>query len=235
MTRGLPGPQRPRKLLIVNHEPHSDGPGEGGDEVDGRVRRARELRQARRQQLLDAARRVFARRGYQETSLQDLLEEAGVARGTFYQHFSGKQGVFEALVGDFLDALGAALVRIDVASPTPPTVQLMANIDRILTLVYGNADLTRIFLHEAAGLDRELDDKLAEFDDRVLDMMTRSLKTGVDLGIVRPGPLHLRAVFVLGAFKEAIRKELLGEGHEPLPRAELARHIMDFFLRGLLV
>ena len=51
------------------------------DEVDGRTRRAQEAREVRRAAILQAALQVFARRGYHATSITDLVEAAGVARG----------------------------------------------------------------------------------------------------------------------------------------------------------
>lgn len=61
---------------------------------------------ATREQLLDAATRLFADRGYDGTSIEAVLREAGVSRGSLYHHFTGKEALFLAV----LDAVGA---RID--------------------------------------------------------------------------------------------------------------------------
>ena len=66
--------------------------------MDGRVARAQRLRHERSTQLLSVARRLFAERGYHKTSIQDILDTAGVARGTLYLHFDGKRAMFDALV-----------------------------------------------------------------------------------------------------------------------------------------
>src|SRR5207302_4299670 len=63
---------------------------------------------ARRAQLLDAAKRVFARRGYPAANIADICEEAGVARGTIYQYFRNKRDVLIALLDDV--AASVALV-----------------------------------------------------------------------------------------------------------------------------
>jgi AcrR family transcriptional regulator len=63
-------------------------------EPDGRVRRGHETREARRAQILESALTVFATKGYHETSVTDLVDAAGVARGTFYLYFDSKEAIF---------------------------------------------------------------------------------------------------------------------------------------------
>ncbi|MGC8474373.1 MAG: TetR/AcrR family transcriptional regulator [Candidatus Dormibacteria bacterium] len=53
-----------------------------------------------RQRLLGAAERIFGELGYHDASVAKITELAGVAQGTFYRYFDGKQAVFEELVAD---------------------------------------------------------------------------------------------------------------------------------------
>ena len=55
---------------------------------------------ATRARLLEAAEAIFADLGYHEASIVKITEAAGVAQGTFYLYFSGKQEIFEELVRD---------------------------------------------------------------------------------------------------------------------------------------
>jgi AcrR family transcriptional regulator len=54
--------------------------------------------QVRRADLLDAAERCFAERGYHETTVDAIAERAGVSKGAFYWHFDSKRDVFTALI-----------------------------------------------------------------------------------------------------------------------------------------
>src|ERR1700712_1327200 len=97
---------------VAKHEPDSGmlGSGAGADRLapaasaapatpapggraDGRVSRAQRLRQERSTQIQVVARTLFARRGYHETTIQDILDGAGIARGTFYLHFDSKRAI----------------------------------------------------------------------------------------------------------------------------------------------
>src|ERR1700750_1516599 len=55
--------------------------------------------EATRSQLIAIATRLFAERGYEDTSIEAVLREAGVSRGSLYHHFPGKEGLFEAVAG----------------------------------------------------------------------------------------------------------------------------------------
>lgn len=61
---------------------------------------------ARREQLLQVAREVFARRGYDGTAMNDVAEAAGVTKPVLYQHFDSKRDLFRALLED----VGAHLI-----------------------------------------------------------------------------------------------------------------------------
>lgn len=73
---------------------------------------------ARRSQILDAARRCFARNGFHATSMQDVISEAGLSVGAVYRYFKSKEelriAVTEATTSALLSELGT------VADHTPP-------------------------------------------------------------------------------------------------------------------
>jgi AcrR family transcriptional regulator len=57
-----------------------------------------EHKEQRRQQILEAAARVFIRKGYEPTTLKDIVEEADMSRGWIYLYFQTKEQIFEALM-----------------------------------------------------------------------------------------------------------------------------------------
>ncbi len=62
------------------------------------ARRTKEDALVTRNLLLDAAERVFQRRGVSRTSLQEIAQEAGLTRGAIYWHFDNKADVFDAMM-----------------------------------------------------------------------------------------------------------------------------------------
>ncbi|MDP8214423.1 MAG: TetR/AcrR family transcriptional regulator [Candidatus Euphemobacter frigidus] len=65
--------------------------------------------QATRNKLLDAARSLFAEKGFNLTSIDDITKRADVGKGTFYYHFSNWEEIIEALVTRMLDELLAVM------------------------------------------------------------------------------------------------------------------------------
>jgi AcrR family transcriptional regulator len=72
---------------------------DGSMRVNRRLSRA-ERQQQTRQDLLDAAARVFVRRGFQGSSVEEISAEAGYTRGAFYSNFSSKEELFVELLHD---------------------------------------------------------------------------------------------------------------------------------------
>ena len=71
--------------------------------VDRRTRAARAEGREARDELLSAALRVFARRGYREAGVEEIAAEAGYSKGALYWHFSGKAALLDALLEERVD------------------------------------------------------------------------------------------------------------------------------------
>jgi AcrR family transcriptional regulator len=93
-----------------------------------------------RLQLIESATRAFIRQGYVDCSVEDIIQEADISRGTFYAHFKSKKAVFAAIIGQSIEG---RLTATDVSHVDVPLVR-----DRIELSV-------RLFLdsfHRAQGL-----------------------------------------------------------------------------------
>src|SRR5215207_6097848 len=75
--------------------------------------RARMTGKQRREQLLDVGRSLFAERGFEGTSVEEIAATAGVSKPVVYEHFGGKEGLYAVVVdremGRLLDAITTAL------------------------------------------------------------------------------------------------------------------------------
>lgn len=84
------------------------------------VKRLRERQaDATRQQLIAVARQLFAERGYAGTSIEDIIERAGVARGALYHHFPGKDALFAAVYQVVQAEVAAAVVAAALGADDP--------------------------------------------------------------------------------------------------------------------
>ena len=73
--------------------------------TDGRSLRATRRRTLRRDDILKVAQRVIGTKGYQATSVADVIEAAHVSRGTFYLYFESREALFHELLDRFIGEL----------------------------------------------------------------------------------------------------------------------------------
>lgn len=198
-----------------------------------RAERAREAREARRQQILAVALDVFSEKGFHDASISDVVRAANVARGTFYQYFDSKQAIFHELLDQLIEHLSESIVGVDMRPGAPPVrQQLVATVTGVLNAVDEQRQFVRIVLRVAVGLDEEVDAKLSEFDSSLRRLIAESLRRGQVLGLIRECDPDLAAVCVLGAFR-AVVEEYLG-GDDDVDTHRLALGILEFSLKGLL-
>ena len=59
--------------------------------------------EVRRREILDVARELFVKKGYEQTSVNDILKIVDIAKGTFYYYFASKEEVLEAIILDIVE------------------------------------------------------------------------------------------------------------------------------------
>jgi AcrR family transcriptional regulator len=82
----------------------------------------------RRAQLLDIAAGLFATKGYAQTTVRDIADEAGILSGSLYHHFESKEAMLDEILRNFLIVLVAQFEAIERESPEPQAA-LVALID----------------------------------------------------------------------------------------------------------
>jgi TetR/AcrR family transcriptional regulator, transcriptional repressor of aconitase len=82
-------------------------------------RRPQQHLDARRRQILDAARRCFIRNGFHATSMQDVLAEASLSAGAVYRYFKGKDDIIAAIAAEALAEVATRFEAHDGAEEPP--------------------------------------------------------------------------------------------------------------------
>ncbi len=91
--------------------------------------------EARRRQILDAARRCFVANGFHNTSMQDILRESGLSAGAVYRYFPGKEDIIGAIAEEAIAAIRAAF------EATPEDLPVGEILDRVLVAVDARAEI----------------------------------------------------------------------------------------------
>lgn len=180
--------------------------------------------------VVAAAGRLFAERGYHGTSMRDLAKELGLHGSSLYSHVDSKEDLLVAVV-----RRGARLFQAtaDAALTTADTPQ-----DRLLALIRGHIDVVldhrdeaRTFLNEASALDGDHRGRVIAARDRYEDAFRATIAAGVESGVyTRDTDVALTSIFVLSILN-AIDRWYDEEGR--LGRSALAVIIHDLVTLGI--
>ena len=69
--------------------------------------------QSKRQAIIEAARKIFAMKGYEDTTIAEIAEDAGIAVGTVYLYFGNKRDIYTSVSLDWADATCRSFCRSD--------------------------------------------------------------------------------------------------------------------------
>ena len=73
----------------------------------------------RREQLIDVARTLFAERGYDATSIEEIAASAQVSKPVVYEHFGGKEGLYAVIIDRELTLIYSTIVNALESDPSP--------------------------------------------------------------------------------------------------------------------
>jgi AcrR family transcriptional regulator len=174
----------------------------------------------RREQLLDAAQRVLLERGLRATTVADVAEAAGVAKGTMYLYYESKDDLLAALRSRYLDQYAAAL-RPSPGRPVSERIRQM--IIGLFDFAVDHHELHHLLFHEA-GFSEE--DAFTSVRNELTDL----IEEGVESGELRTQDVQTAAAFVLHGVHGALVHGL----HSRRPsRRRTAKDVADLVDRAL--
>ncbi len=190
----------------------------------------------KRDRLLAAGLRAFREDGWALGSVERIVVDAGVARGTFYLYFRDKEALFLALVERLFGPLGevlrdtrAALAACGDAGATVPVYVALGA--RLAALLGDRSDEVRLVFAEArspGAAGEAVRARLAE----VVAHTEGILEDAVGKGALRPHDPHVVALAIVGGVERLVEAALSGDGR--LDPTRVPGEVTALFQRGLL-
>jgi AcrR family transcriptional regulator len=186
----------------------------------------------KRQQLLGAAVRVFARKGFHASRVGDIAEEAGVAHGLLYHYFKSKDDVLDAV---FHENWNMLLLRIaSVEETDEPAADQLRHVAAIVLRTWLHLpDVVRVVIREF-GRSPELAERIGELAQPI-DVIQRVIVRGIERGEFRSDiDPQFAATVVYGSIDELLTGWVLGRlpsGEEHVAAAE--KTLLEVHLLGL--
>ena len=192
------------------------------------------IRDFRRDQIIDTARRLFGQRGTTDVPMEEIAAEAGVARSTLYVYFANRDELLRACVQNMYDRLQDAVALVDDERATPR--------QRLSGLILGlleRVDESPSFFRLAMATQGTGAEGSAAVGGALmligLDMMRvleQLVVAGMDSGDFRPDLDPQRAVVLVGQQIYGALSVRAGEP-EPIAAAQAAGEISEFVCKGL--
>lgn len=151
----------------------------------------------RREQLLDVGRRLFAAKGFEGTTVEEIAATAGVSKPVVYEHFGGKEGLYAVVVDREIEHLLTAITE-SLESGTHPRALLESAALALLTYIETSTDGFRILVRDSpvaqstgtfasliSDVANQVEHLLGEqFSERGLDPRTAALYAQMLVGMV---------------------------------------------------
>jgi AcrR family transcriptional regulator len=196
---------------------------------------------ARRAQILDVAKDVFASRGYHVANVADICKAARIGRGTLYQYFDNKRDVMVAL----MEGIESRIARVLAERPRVATLPDLDRVPRrvvaafckkrlreLLDAVFIDEPTLRLVLREARNLDGYVDKVIADIDRLVFAALEDDLRAAQKAGVMRPVDIKLTVRYIVGGVEKLVLSALADD--EPVDLDAIVHAAVELELFGLL-
>lgn len=190
----------------------------------------------RREQIIDAAMRVFAQKGFSKATNRDVAREAGITTGLIYYYFENKEALLKAVLEERSPLQVTTQITPEMLQH-PPEVFWPVLIQRVLVVVEDEqfVGILRVMLPEVLH-NPEVTPLITGFIQRMLDFMRGYLRIQIAKGTVRADiNLEVVAQMLIGAVLTFVVRRQFARDPQALAysHAELTQMIVATILQGI--
>lgn len=137
----------------------------------------------RKRQIMDAAEHLFVSKGFEATSVNDVLNAVEIAKGTFYHHFVSKEAVMDAIIERYIDLIRERAGEVLAQRDLPVHQKLFGVV--LAARVHGDAQAELLDeLHRSGNATFHLHSQQRTLET-VIPIMTGVVREGVSQGVFR--------------------------------------------------
>lgn len=199
------------------------------------MRKERE-RIAKRQDILNAARNVFAQKGYENATLDEIALKAEFAKGTLYNYFDSKEKLFDEIIAGMLDEM-TALAKHSTAKGGSIREQFQQYADRVIEYYKANEDILLILMREINRMGRTRErahlSHMMQGVSVLASVLADSLKKGIqNKTIIKEDPEDLANMFVAMIHNRVVRRTFDPQGIQQINTQKESAFLVKVFFDG---
>jgi len=165
--------------------PGKEAIGDGGERFD------------RRKHIMAVAAGVFSEKGYYATTISDLAQAAGIAKGTIYWYFENKRSIMLAILDELFCEISETFLKV-VKTTRNGLDAILECIEPALQLLDRQGHIYLMYFLEIASTDPEIQNKFREIYRSVHEGTKRAIARGIEQGVIRPLNPEIAAYAVMG-------------------------------------
>jgi AcrR family transcriptional regulator len=188
----------------------------------------------RRDEIIAAAKEVFATKGFHATTIADIAKEAGLSYGSIYWYFDSKDDLFHTLVAAEEYALRTHLAVALAASGTRfgyAEAPFRATLQATFEYFEAEKATTKLLFRDAYALDRRFDQHLGSIYERFIDDIATLITAAQERGEVLAAPPKLVAYTLTALIGHMAHRRLSND--DGVSAAEAADFIVTLVINGL--
>lgn len=183
---------------------------------------------SKRSEMCRGAARVFALKGFESTSVDEIAAHLGVAKGTIYYHFGGKRELFAAMISDGLERLLSDIEQ-SIEANDDPLEQLSRVLDVLLEFGRRHMDFVRLLFRETLASGRGCLTEVTKYRDRLAELVGSIIARGKVTGCIHDIDTDTMTRYMLGALAMVV----LGGRDGGPPPAKATPSIKRMMMRGI--
>ena len=203
--------------------------------MDDESSQSNSRRDERERALKNAAIDVFYEHGYHGAKVSQIVERVGVAQGTFYLYFEGKQQLFSRLVSDFLELFVSTVADWEpgeIDSRQSLSDELAGAGVKLTEVLLENSKMTAIFFREAQAVAPECTETIRHAYETLLAMLTDFNRILWKRGLIEKMNFRILATMTVGMVERVIVERIVHDTLDDAEPEELVEHLVMHYLAG---
>ena len=186
----------------------------------------------KREEIIQAASKVFAQKGYHQTTIRDISKVSGLGPGTIYNYVKKKEDILYLVYNKLTTVLTETLIET-IKNHSDPMRQLENALTKTIDIVWDAQDLIQLMYQETGALDKESMYNVLKRESNYVDYMQKILEDAKKGGIIgnRNARLAADIIVYLLAFIPLRRWNLKKRFNEK----QIKNGLVEFILNGLCV
>lgn len=182
-----------------------------------------------KRKIFETAMKLFAEKGYEATSVEEITATVGVAKGTLYYHFSSKEEIYNFLIDEGMKLLHNS-IEIKTENLTDPIAKLKAVITIQLKVIMKYDEFITILLSQIWG-NEPRHQYFRKYIYEYIDVIEKIIEEGIEKDVLKDCDSHLMASSVFGAICSAKIHKFKKE--ENIDISQVVNSILEYMINGM--